>query len=101
MIGHYEKDNGVTRNTHLVGGVPAASDRAAMAQMLDYLGPTVLHLPDGAAEGVDCPGRANWIQPELRAVPSLPGVIARRTAAGDLGGGPLSLVRDHAPADRR
>jgi len=72
---------GGNRYTHLVGGVPADSARGAMTQMLDYLGPTLLHLPDGENATPDIPGRANWIEPEVGAVPGLPGVITHNAQA--------------------
>lgn len=81
MTAGYMKDTDGNRNTHLVGGVPGDSARAAMAQMLDYLGPTLLHIPDGENPTPDIPDRAGWIEPEVRAVPSLPGVITRNPEA--------------------
>jgi hypothetical protein len=81
MTQGYAKDNGGNRYTHLVGGVPADSARAAIAQMLDHLGPTLLQVPDGENPTADIPARANWIEPEILAVPSLPGVITRNAEA--------------------
>jgi hypothetical protein len=52
-----------------------------MAQMLDYLGPTLQLLPDGENGTADIPGRADWIAPELGAVPGLPGVITHNAQA--------------------
>ena len=77
----YVNHNGSHRYTHLVGGLPAGSARAAMTQMLDRLGPTLLLVPDGENATEDIPDRANWIQPEFGAVAGLPRLITRNAGA--------------------
>jgi hypothetical protein len=70
----YANHNGQNRFTHLVGGFPGDSTRGAMAQLLEYLGPTLLYLPDGETATPDIPDRPDWIAPELRGVSGLRGV---------------------------
>ena len=77
----YVNDTDGNRITHLVGGIPAPSARHAMAEALGYLGPTLRYLPDGENPTADIPYRAGWIEPEVRAVPGLPGVITRNAEA--------------------
>ncbi len=73
----YVKDTDGNRPTLMVGGFPAGSARDATAQMLDYLGPTLLYAPGQRGD--------NWIAPELAAVPSLPGVLPCDLAGGYTG----------------
>jgi hypothetical protein len=52
-----------------------------MTTALSYLGPSLLLLPDGEIPTEAIPDRADWIQPELRGVPEIPGVITHNAQA--------------------
>lgn len=48
-----------------------------MATAAGYLGPSLRYVPDGEISAPEIPARADWTQPELQAVPGIPGVITR------------------------
>ena len=66
---------GSARYTHLIGALTAPSADEAMTTALQYLGPTLLSLPDGENPTGQFPTRHLWIQPEMMAIPGLPGVV--------------------------
>lgn len=76
---------GSARYTHLIGALTAPSADEAMATALQYLGPTLLSLPDGENPTGQFPTRHLWIQPELLGIPGLPGVVNCNPQAGMTG----------------
>jgi hypothetical protein len=74
---------GQTRYTQLIGGLTASSASDAMTTALDYLGPTLLSLPDGENPSSQFPDRHLWIQPELRRIPEIDGVVNRNPQAAN------------------
>jgi hypothetical protein len=58
-----------------------------MTTALDYLGPTLLSLPDGENPSPQFPARHLWIQPELWGIPEIDGVVNRNPEAGNNGYG--------------
>ena len=76
---------GSARYTHLIGALTAPSAGEAMTTALQYLGPTLLSLPDGENPTKQFPTRHLWIQPELEGIPKLAGVVNRNPQAGMTG----------------
>jgi hypothetical protein len=85
MIEGYGNHNGSNRYTHLVGGFPADTALAAMAQVMDHLGPTLRYVPDGEVDTPDIPDRHDWIAPELGGVSRIRGVKTCNPHAGYTG----------------
>ncbi len=88
MTARYAIDTDEDRFALLVGGIRAASARAAMTEALRYLGPHLLTLPGGENPTRDIPHRDKWIEPEMRAIGEIDGVTnnnpgARYTRYGD------------------
>lgn len=76
---------GSARYTHLIGALTAPSAGEAMTIALQYLGPTLLSLPDGENPTKQFPTRHLWVQPELERIPELAGVVNRNPQAGMTG----------------